>query len=470
MRTAHNVAALRRHPLSSLTGALAGFGLAAAWLTWVVNFAPFDNEASSLWQTKGGSAEGTLSAEQLYQPRVDELLRRVRVDGRFGGMAWQNFREATEGWLLADPIAALNYLIKNSAVGLIDDALLDSAVEVASKGNFSVAFRLAEEIGSAPVRTRWITRAFEQLVTNDPRSALLALDSMPPELTSGFALGIADRWGATEPERAFEMFLQHNPRLAGFVASSWARHDPEKAFTFFNTASSRIQSGTGQSVSSRAMLNSALQDMTGGHPEIAIRLLATVPDGGIRAGHLQRGFYTLAERDSRRAVELANQLPGDLERLESLATIATSVQRRDPALASEIRASIPGERARSNSEARRVWDAAHYEHPEDAVATLAKIKDPLAYHDAQQSVALVWLSKKPEEFAIFASEQSRSGDVRWIRAMADLLVDSCAHGTPSTSELTQNLTPQALSQLRHEITVQSPPDVREKLLTALAAQ
>src|SRR5690606_1111509 len=127
--------------------------------------------------------------------------------------------------------------------------------------------------------------------------------------------------------------------------------------------------------------------------------------------------------DPSRALLLTNTLSGDLERLRILALIANAASAKGSLeMAEKAYAQLPGERAKSHPAARRVWEGTHYETPDQAVPNLAKISDPIARNDALHSVASVWLSKKPEEFAKFADEASRTGDALWIRAMADTLV------------------------------------------------
>ena len=149
--------------------------------------------------------------------------------------------------------------------------------------------------------------------------------------------------------------------------------------------------------------------------------------------------------------------------------LSTSVQTQVPASLAGTAASA-GERAKSNTAARRVWEGTHYETPDQAVPNLAKISDPIARNDALHSVASVWLSKKPEEFAKFADEASRTGDPLWIRAMADTLVDWKDQGVRSVPQFRQHLSAEVLQQLREDIASQSFPGSSDNLLKALEAE
>ncbi|MGV3534144.1 MAG: hypothetical protein ACO1QR_17380 [Chthoniobacteraceae bacterium] len=465
------VTTLRRHLSSALLGVLAGGLIATGWLTWVVNFAPYDDDTSSVWSANVTNATGSPNASrQIYQPRYDELIRRLQVNGRFGGLAWQNLQEVSEAWLLAQPIEALNHLIRSGGIGLIDDTLLASAIESAAKGNFATALGLAEDLESATIRARWIRVAFEQLSIRNPAAAFDALSTLPSRLKIGFTYNLATTWAEKDPLNAFHTFLKGDAMLIGAIASTWAEKDPEAAVAFFLQAPPAMPSANGREVSAGQMLRYVMQSLAQENPEKALELLPQIQKA-ISTTFRTQAISRVAQTDPHRALALATTASGDLERLAILSIVASAAEAKGSAdLAAQVYAQLPGERAKSNAAARRVWDGVNYEHPKDAVANLDQITDPIAHSDALHSVTSVWLSKKPGELARFANEQSRTGNVLWIRAMADTLVDWKDQGARSAPELREHLSAEVLEQLRQEIANQSFPGSSDKLLKALGAE
>ncbi|HEY2341647.1 MAG TPA: hypothetical protein VGH90_01400, partial [Chthoniobacteraceae bacterium] len=90
----HFLKRLVHRRFSIAAGVIVGIATASAWAAWFHNFAPYLDEKTSAWASSGGEAPEQRKPARLYQPRVDYLLQRVRLNGRVGNSAWQSLREA----------------------------------------------------------------------------------------------------------------------------------------------------------------------------------------------------------------------------------------------------------------------------------------------------------------------------------------------------------------------------------------
>lgn len=461
---------LRRQWLSAMTGTITGIAGGIVWITWFVNFAPLADEASSAWFTSVVLPLDERTPVSFYKPRFDDLLLRVRLHGRVGGSAWQSIREATDAWLLADPVGCLNHLIESGTTGLIDNALLSDALHRATGDNFAVAVARADEIADGRVRNRWIRCAFLQQAKDDPESAFVALRSVPRQMTDQLSWILIQEWTSKDAAKAFQTFYENGDRLLSSAAAAWAAHDPDAAYAFVSNSTSPVRLQDGQTITPATLRFWVMNSIAQNYPEKAVEFAKGLQGGAPRSAYLRNALTKIAEEDPERALALVDGLPGDLLRLQMRRTVAEAAVQKGVALAEDLGQALPGERARSAVATAGLWRGG-YEDCAGAAKKAVAIKDPIARSDAMHSTAGVWLQKKPFEAITFAvAESSQSGDATWLRVLADAIVDQSERWPmqPVLASATVNkLSEESRAQLRAEIAKRPASKALDEFLRAL---
>ncbi len=254
------------------------------------------------------------------------------------------------------------------------------------------------------------------------------------------------------------------------VLHVWAGREPEEAFRFFTSGAEAITTGDGRTLSAAPMLTSVLQAASFNQPERAFALMAASPDRTKWPGLMLLALVRIADKDPQRALQLSETLEGDTLRLQTRAGLARTLTKSNPALAEEIRRSLPGERSRSNSAVSTIWRSG-YDKPAEAAALATTFEDPIVRSDAMHSAVSVWLDKKPLEAVEFAAgEMEKSGNPLWLRALADSLLDRAGSATGRAAidpKTVEKLTPRARENLSRALAAQPASAERDRLLDAL---
>jgi hypothetical protein len=470
--TLPSIQQLARRRLSIFAGAIAGIAAASAWAAWFHNFAPFADERTSAWSAPAGDSPDARKPAALYQPRIDGLLQRIRVNGRVGGSAWQSLREAADAWLLSDPIGCLNHLSAGGALALVDEALLDEALRRSTGGNFSTALRRADELTDPRAYRLWLTRAFSLETQTNPESALLALNSVPPQLRWIFRSDLAEAWFKKDGPAAFAAFRANAPSSVVLVIDDWLRHDPKSALAYFSQSPEVIPLEPGRSVPRSQMLCGAIVSLAKTDPAKSLELLQELPNGEQEEYARRYIFGQLAGRDPTAALTAAEALPGDIARINAQSTIADAIAASDPDTAAQIRESLPGESAREGNQPMQIWDA-NASNPTTAAEKSAALEDPVLRSDAMHTVAANWVINKPADAVAYAVQQAQNGDPAWLATLSDEIVDWAGPSGVMHNFVdrwisqVQNLDASARALWQRELEAQPAGPARDRLLQAI---
>ena len=174
-----------------------------------------------------------------------------------------------------------------------------------------------------PVRLRQrfeLVEAVRALTAAEIPALMKHAESLPKDLASDLVPALAGRWFELDP-RAAEAWAQTS-RSQFYLSQEWARADPEGAF--------RVASESGKWWAS-ILMSEALDTMYGGDSAAMLQRARTLPAGELRDYATDQAFYGWARRDPAAAYAAFAAMPSDRERDEPRRGLLRTWAESDPA-------------------------------------------------------------------------------------------------------------------------------------------
>ena len=431
-----------------LIGFIAGIAGVMAWRS----SSPSGNTANA---APGGKSE--IRRVEIPKDFVRDLEARLEKARRSPGerQSTTELQREIDRWMLADPMACMNWLHQRGALGLVRREQFSAVFASAFRGNLAAAIRESMNIPDARFRHDWLISVFKEAAQSSPEQALALIEFLPTDLRTSISRSVAVNLARKDPAAAWTAVLgsksswyrkginryQDHYTWASDVLQTWADTNPETFADFLRTK--LAEAGSGREA---VLFAQALQDVAMSPSAIRVlEILANRERNATLENNWTNALGHAANINADDALRFAQQLPQGLARDRALEIIALVIGPGDFDRAEKIVEGLSGD-ALKHSVLQSILERRAATNLRDATTRAERIENQLSRTETMKSVVASSLSREPKAFLamVFESGASDTGS-SWM----DLVVDSIRNN--QSLYWVQNLDGPTKDRLRDEV-------------------
>lgn len=380
-------------------------------------------------------------------------------------------KQNVNGWLESDLAGCINFLKSRGQLGLISRSEIAKAVRAECGDDFARALSLSREIASGDLKDEVLRAAVTSASTTNPKSVLRLFDVVPEHLRTELGNVLVENWISIAGEAAITEILNAKNVPSDLVKAAilaYAHKEPTAAIgLLFSSKAIEIdpQSHQSRGIDRMEFARQILGAKSKIPLEDQVLSLMKLEPSKDRNSLLGETAGLLISQNPAKAEEIVSAIDNQSIRNLALSQAARKLQPSDVLKILDCAPGITQKVQLVNMAAVRIARS----NPDDALAFVRKLGDPVLEKAGFRGTMVQWLSKDPRksmEYVVGMIE--RGDDAEYGGVIPEVMIDALdpakhAFMTPPDLSKLQDLRPEAKATLLNHLKGQLPEREFKKL-------